>query len=76
MQQTLDDSVECARTKLNFSAGAQRAFFQDGVAVKVITGKRQQNMKHGGRERCGWFRSVGHAFFPERGYCIARHYIV
>jgi hypothetical protein len=45
----------------NFAAGAEGDFLEDGIAVEVVAGKRQQNVKHRGGERCAWFdKSVFH----------------
>ena len=39
VEQALDDAVEGAGAKFYFAGGAEFDFFEDGVAVEVVTGE-------------------------------------
>ena len=48
---SLNRAVERSRAHLQLAAGARRNFLHDGVAVAVLIGKRNQNVKYGNGER-------------------------
>src|ERR1700686_250072 len=82
VEQALDYAVERAGAELYFAARAKFDLFEDGVAVKVITGEGEHDVEHGRGQRCGGFgsgrfwrhRVVGSN--PFSGIYVASHYIV